>query len=1744
MGYLLMERERRMKRNLHKIVSLLVVFLLSVTSLWAANIPTGTKLYLKPNDNWKADGAWFAAYFFYRNNGDSNTTWVKMDKSDCDGIYEVTVPDKVLNYVIFCRMESSNKNKLDWSNKWNQTSDLSWHGDESKVLYAVKDGTGDNGGGTWYYTTYIAGNGKSDNAWCNGVEWKGDDSKNKLVDGKITFASIPAGEYEFKIVDKNCWYGYTGNFDEANSTESDYISYINTIYDDIKITTTECSDITVNFNSSTKKITVTASFHESKYYLMGADTDGDGNTDNNWEPDPNFELTPKSDDANKLVLLGASIPAVNSIKIVKKSPCGDLFFANVEIVSPVPYSGGGDNNITLQKGTYDFYFDKTKEEIYIGGYVDDAQTVLLDPQVEKGGTWDVDGARFAVYYYKDGTNPVEEGWVSADKCNSYYYAQIPAGYDRYIWVRLASGSTKNSFDDDIKWNQTASIKCDAENTLTKLTGMEKSSYQAPYNGACGENYDNLNCEFPEIEDDTVYVHINQFVQSDPCNYVFNSFEQAFAVLKTNNEICSANTAYYGSLKEDEITLKVPVVMLVHYGPTYYRGIEKVGMSGGHINDAPAIFFRNINPNGGESLVVRTAEPKGNRAVLVHPVIRRSTNIVLDNLDIISDKDLRDNALDIDTGKGDETLEYTDGADKNFNIVPLPTIDSHITLKNCYVESYGRNGIHVVGIKGLLVENNEFYTKYDFTDASVLDDEKYDVVDWGGTIKFINCTDVKFLRNNSEGTLATSFFIQGCQRMLIMNNVFWNDNKVEVPGLNGKDRTVANVRLINYVDNPNIEKAKDFPVKNIGVFYNTFFIRSNDSQFASDSYVRFDFFRLGGYKQPVIEDNVGNKYFDPKTIRFWYNNCYSYDKDIVGNNDDSSNKTTFYLQGIGIDNNWCQCFKYNNFWSQYDKDKGNSSSGFEIGKFCTGNNETYNLYLNVANQVCKTNPTNPSALVVVTDSLNIGTVISEDEDVSLQGASTFFNDRYNPDNGENAIRPKMSVDNSNEALSPYDKIYNEPGTINLYTSPIVGSQTTDVMLTSINLSPNQKISLSLVDELDDPYPNDPVRFRITDAQGTPIESVTTDNKGGLGNEPIYVTFVRPEGVSNDIEYVTYEAFLRIVPTEGDEAHLVLRIPLRGHYKTKLEKIGGAWTLGAYQQRAAQPLDTIIWHGSSSTYWDDRSNWYRPDGKLLTCLDALTTNLTVIIPKKDSKDYITPPGGITQYPSLPAIKTLDDFRDTRTVQWNGEQVNAGSNTSEETKKVAHKIHMEYGAALVGVEELNSGGVSRYDEVEQEFIARRDDWLLVGTVVKPWVTDELGNIVDTRLIQSGDYYKGHLPHVYMHEAVVKDGNATWDNSFADLNIPVPADRAYAIRIPDQYGPIKLPADFYNMDENTNYDPTEPITFTFKGRFYNEDKIPTYEKLTPEKTEILSNTYPANINAYKLWKDEEVGTFQVYDYTHGFQMVCEDTKDALIQSQHGFVFTPDEGVTTLEVGKQYMTNSEVTHRSAEVEIPYVRVEMQNVYNHASNNVYIQFDAEKVDAPNGVVDAPKLFTAENVYLPDLYVMRYGKSYSGLSIPTFDEPIPLGVIIGAENQTYIISIVSDNMPSDVMLDDRKTGKIYNLSQGEVCVVDDLPVDTCENRFYLQFVDRMPEDDDVVTSVTDTEADAKDITIYTEQDDIVVSSTPNVELQRIVVVDMAGKHQVYNVSGRYAALSLPLNRGIYTVHVIGDNTVKTEKVHIY
>ncbi len=105
----------------------------------------GNVLYLKPNANWKQSNARFAVYSW-----DGGDFWMDLTAVG-DGSYKVELPKehngfKVQN-IIFCRM-NPNTTANNWNNKWNQTSDLKVPTD-GKNLYTVKDGTWDNGGGSW-----------------------------------------------------------------------------------------------------------------------------------------------------------------------------------------------------------------------------------------------------------------------------------------------------------------------------------------------------------------------------------------------------------------------------------------------------------------------------------------------------------------------------------------------------------------------------------------------------------------------------------------------------------------------------------------------------------------------------------------------------------------------------------------------------------------------------------------------------------------------------------------------------------------------------------------------------------------------------------------------------------------------------------------------------------------------------------------------------------------------------------------------------------------------------------------------------------------------------------------------------------------------------------------------------------------------------------------------------------------------------------------------------------------------------------------------------------------------------------------------------------------------------------------------------------------------------------------------------------------------------------------------------------
>ncbi len=1079
--------------------------------------------------------------------------------------------------------------------------------------------------------------------------------------------------------------------------------------------------------------------------------------------------------------------------------------------------------------------------------------------------------------------------------------------------------------------------------------------------------------------DTIYVTIdNTLTANSKCDFRFKSFDDAWATLKTHKTICTVENVTIGTQTQEKITLVKPVVMqVVPNLQEPYKGTEAVGLSGGDTNNAKAIFFRNINMNGGKELVVRSINKTGTRATLEHIAIRRSKNITLDYINITgTSKEVAtaDNAIDIDNGQG---LYNTEGLDTHWNCATQGGIsDANITIKNCFIQSYGFTCVHVSAYDGVTFINNEIKALYDFVAADKISYSKGTLANntalWGASAKFLNSQNITFVRNNFTGQHATSILLQGTQKVLIYNNVFWHENAVK-----SKSNTVAIIRLMSF-DGDDEDCASEHPVQYIGIYYNTMFLKNNDVGAAYYNY--FDFFRIGGNEQTGF---TGNYY--PGTIEFDYNNCYSYDYDVYGKNK-SNNTTTNYLQSMS-ESTWCGSFKYNNFWSAYEEEKVTptpTQSAFTLGSGCNTNSGK-NTFTNVANLVCKTAAEEPGSLVIKGVGLNIGAYIQTDES---------------------------------------------------------GLLTSD---------------MQMIDR--------------------------------LGN-------ARPYDQSH---------------TEG----------------------AGKYTVGAYQQSLGNKLSKIIWNGNVSTDWDNRNNWYKPNGQLVTCVDILTEDLEVVIPAPNTTKYPVPEGGVLQYPKLPNIVDDADFSTTRATTWFGEEVTAGKGQISKPTQIANSITMEYGAALIGVEQLaQEGKTERYSQASTELIVPRSKWILVGPVIRPF--DSKGQARD---MVSGDYFiEKQEPHVWMHEATMNSTSVAWKNPFPDLNVTVPANKVFAIQIPDMYGTgFMLPAEIYNEIAGTSYDGTKSIAYTFTGRFTNEGALPTYKGLQSGVPALLNNSYPANINVATLIS-KKGGTVQTYNYTEkSFKQVTS----GLIIAQHGFVYTSN--ANSLEIPLEAFETSNTEHRSGLEILAKASVKVSNEKAQASSTVNVTVDWLKEDVINYDTDAPKVFNAQETKLPDLYIMRYNEKWAGVRVPSYDEAIPLGIRVSSADQVFTISLDDAKDLGSVILEDRYEGKNYNLLAGETCTVDNLEVGDCEGRFFLNLGEAQEElPDDTPTDVEELPSDSG-ISIIGKKDGVVISCSSDIELQTIIINDMSGKSAAFQVSGQYTEINLPVAQGVYTVKVIGDTASKTGKV---
>ena len=133
-------------RNSRKILVALFVLmalLMSMTTIFASAASTDVTVYLTPNNNWKTDNARFAIYTW---GGPAGEKWINMTDSNKDGVYEATLPAGYSN-LIFCRMNPSSSSN-GWSNKWNQTKDLTLPTNGANH-YTVAEGAWDKGGGSW-----------------------------------------------------------------------------------------------------------------------------------------------------------------------------------------------------------------------------------------------------------------------------------------------------------------------------------------------------------------------------------------------------------------------------------------------------------------------------------------------------------------------------------------------------------------------------------------------------------------------------------------------------------------------------------------------------------------------------------------------------------------------------------------------------------------------------------------------------------------------------------------------------------------------------------------------------------------------------------------------------------------------------------------------------------------------------------------------------------------------------------------------------------------------------------------------------------------------------------------------------------------------------------------------------------------------------------------------------------------------------------------------------------------------------------------------------------------------------------------------------------------------------------------------------------------------------------------------------------------------------------------------------------
>lgn len=327
--------------------------------LKAAEPVDSSYIYLVPSEEWKADGAWFVAYFWDAVGG---TEAVTMTDADADGIYECAVPAG-MEGMLFCRMNPE-FSEFGWNTGdedmtgapkrvWSQSSDLEIGVEPNNYYHIVGWDKGAWGTKTDFELPVVE---FSLSVIGLGGDWETDHDMTLEGDYYTLKGAVVAEGDEFKIRESHAWdisYGSTDGSTLAVDTETILTSEFGMNM------TIVAGTYDFYFNYDTKAF----------YPMNVGKTPADATTPDT--PATGYALTGDFNEwtnlamesvaTNVYVAKGVALSAGEGVKV--KLPdtwvgCFGAAIENVEEGKWIAVSTTYQNNIIIAKsGTYDVYFE-------------------------------------------------------------------------------------------------------------------------------------------------------------------------------------------------------------------------------------------------------------------------------------------------------------------------------------------------------------------------------------------------------------------------------------------------------------------------------------------------------------------------------------------------------------------------------------------------------------------------------------------------------------------------------------------------------------------------------------------------------------------------------------------------------------------------------------------------------------------------------------------------------------------------------------------------------------------------------------------------------------------------------------------------------------------------------------------------------------------------------------------------------------------------------------------------------------------------------------------------------------------------------------------------------------------------------------------------------------------------------------------------------------------------------------------